>query len=59
MFAKCTIKRDVTVEELKELLMVMEEQETTDRIVNCSFHIVGNYATIDVDIDEDGNVTLV
>lgn len=51
-------KRELDADELREVLALMEYQDTTDKFVSTSIHIEGEYATIDVDIDEDGNVTL-
>lgn len=59
MFCNAYCKRKMTVEELRELLVLMENQETTDKYVSTSIHIDGYYATIDVEIDNDGNVELI
>lgn len=53
-----TINRNITTSELLELVSLMQNQETTDKYTNTSLHINGNHAEIEVDIDEDGNVTL-
>lgn len=53
-----TLTRPVTYEELKELCVLMEAQQTTDRHTDTGMFIDGDYAEIEVDIDEDGNVTL-
>lgn len=50
--------RTLDINELKEVLALMETQETGDRWVSTSLRINGEYAIIDVDIDEDGNVTV-
>lgn len=50
--------RTLSLEELQEIVVLMENQQTTDRDVSTSLHINGNYAVIDVVIDEDGNVFL-
>ena len=47
-----------TETESKEVLSLMENQETTDKYVSTSLNINGNNARIEVDIDEDGNVTV-
>lgn len=57
-FSTFYTKRELDTDELREVLSLMENQDTTDRYVSTSIHIEGEYATIDVDIDEDGNVTL-
>lgn len=59
MFANFYCRRKVTFEELKEVLALMENQETTDRYTNCSLHIDGNDALIEVKIDKLGNVELI
>ena len=50
--------RELNINELKEVLILMENQETTDKYVSTSLDINGNDAHIQVDIDEDGNVTV-
>ena len=50
--------RELNINELKEVLTLMENQETTDKYVSTSLDINGNDAHIQVDIDEDGNVTV-
>lgn len=50
--------REMDIDEIREVLHLMENQETNDRKTNTSISILGNYAKIDVEIDEDGNVTL-
>lgn len=57
-FTKFTTKRPLDINELKEVLSLMENQETTDKYVSTSLNINGNNARIEVDIDEDGNVTV-
>ena len=51
-------QRVLNINELREVLALMEQQESTDRYVNTVMHINGNYAEIDVGIDKDGNVTV-
>lgn len=51
--------REMDINELREVLLLMENQETTDVGKSTSIYIDGEYATIKVDIDELGNVTLV
>ena len=58
MFTTFTTKRPLNINELREVLTLMENQETTDRYVSTSLNINGNNACIEVDIDEDGNVTV-
>lgn len=48
----------MNINELREVLNLMENQETTDRYTDTVLHINGNDAEIDVKIDKDGNVTL-
>jgi hypothetical protein len=50
--------RELDINELKEVLVLMDEQETTDRLKNTSLEINGDFAKIEVDIDNDGNVTV-
>ncbi len=50
--------RSLDINELKEILSLMENQETTDKYVSTSLDINGDDAHILVDIDEDGNVTV-
>lgn len=58
MFATFYSRRKLSFEELQEVLQLMEVQETTDKYASTSLSIKGNYADIDVKIDEDGNVIL-
>lgn len=51
-------QRSLNINELREVLSLMEQQESTDKYVNTVMHINGNYADIDVIIDKDSNVTL-
>ena len=48
--------RALNIGELREVLTLMENQETTDKYTSTSIDINGNEAHIRVDIDEDGNV---
>lgn len=57
-FTTLTINKTIDIDELRELLTLMENQETTDRYTNCEMEIDGNNAKINVSIDNDGNVTL-
>ena len=50
--------RELNINELREVLDLMEQQETTDRFTSATMLIVGEHAAIDVDIDEHGNVTV-
>lgn len=58
MFCTAYCKRKMTIEELRELLRLMENQETTDRYVSTEMCIFGNNADIEVVIDSDGNVEM-
>lgn len=51
-------ERKLNINELREVLALMEQQESTDRYANTMMHINGNYANIDVGIDKDGNITV-
>ena len=59
MFTTFKSNRELTFEELQEVMVLMENQETTDRDISTLLEINGNFAKIVVDIDEDGNVTLI
>lgn len=59
MFTTFKSNRELTFEELQEVMVLMGNQETTDRDVSTLLEINGNFAKIVVDIDEDGNVTLI
>ena len=48
--------RTVNSDELREVMALVDNQETTDRYTNTSMHINGDYANIDVEIDEDGDI---
>ena len=49
-------KRMVDSNELREVMALVEHQETTDRYTNALMHINGDYANIDVEIDEYGDI---
>ena len=51
-------KRTVDSDELREVMALVEMQETTDRYTNTSMHINGDYANMDVEIDEYGDITV-
>ena len=53
-----TTKRPITTNEFRELMALMELQETSEKYVNTSFYINGKFAIIEVQFDEDGNITL-
>lgn len=59
MFVTFKCNRSMSIEELKEVLSLMENQETTDRYINTNLNIKGNDADIDVKIDEEGNIFLI
>lgn len=48
--------RTLNINELREIPLLMENQETTDKYTSTSIHIDGDYAVIDVKIDKYGNV---
>ena len=48
--------REVHTNELREVLLLAENQETTDKYIDTSLHIRGDYAEIKVDIDNGGNI---
>ena len=53
-----TFTRDVTFNELLEVRQLAEYQQTTDRYRDTTMHIDGNYASIDVEIDQFGDITV-
>lgn len=53
-----TLNGTFTTEELKEILALAENQETTDRYLSTKLHINGTNAVIDADIDSDGDITI-
>lgn len=53
-----TFNRDMTVNELLEVKTLAEHQETTDKYTNVSLVINGDYANIEVVIDEFGDITV-
>lgn len=48
----------LTLNQLKEIVTLAEHQETSDRYVNTGLSIKGEYYDIDVDIDADGDLTI-
>ncbi len=52
---KITFTRPVNTDELKEVLIFAENQETTDKETNTVINIDGEYAKITVEVDEDGD----
>lgn len=59
MFTNFYCKRKMSYEELKEVLALMENQETTDKFTDTEMQIDGDDAKINVKIDKEGNVTLI
>lgn len=59
MFTNFYCKRKMSYEELKEVLTLMENQETTDKFTDTEMQIDGDDAKINVKIDKEGNVTLI
>ena len=57
-FTTFKTSRELNIDELREVLTLMENQETTDKFTDASFMINGNDAKIEVEIDKDGNVTV-
>lgn len=53
-----TFNRDVTLNELLEVKQFVENQETTDKYTNTTIHINGNYAEVDVEVNEFGDVVV-
>ena len=50
--------RTVDSDELREVIVLVDNQETTDKYTNALMHINGDYANIDVEIDEYGDITV-
>lgn len=53
-----TFKREVTLSELKEIISFAENQATTDRYVSTSIHCSGDYADVDIEFNEYGDMTV-
>lgn len=53
-----TFNRDVTLNELLEVKQFVENQETTDKYTNTTMHINGNYAEVDIEVNEFGDVVV-
>ena len=53
-----TFNRDVTLNELLEVKQFVENQETTDKYTNTTMHINGNYAEVDIELNEFGDVVV-
>lgn len=51
-------KRPLTVEDLKKLLPIAEIQNTTDKDVNTHITLYGDYAELEMLIDDEGNITV-
>ena len=51
-----TFNRDITLNELLEVKQFVENQETTDKYTNTTMHINGNYAEVDIEVNEFGDV---
>ena len=55
-FTKFISNRQLDIDELREVLVLMENQETTDRFLSTKMEIDGDFAKIQVEIDEYGDV---
>lgn len=51
-------KTRLTTDEVREILALMDNQDTTDRYTDTAAHINGDYAEIDVSFDSERNVTI-
>ena len=58
MSVKFRSDQELTIDELREVLLFMEGQVTTDKFVDTKLTIDGDHAKISVSIDEDGNVVM-
>ena len=56
--AMIKFEREVNIYELTEALHFMETQETTDRYYDKKMLIDGDYAKLDIEVDEYGDVTV-
>lgn len=50
--------REVNTKELQEVLILAENQDTTDKYISTELDINGDFAHIHVTIDEFGNITV-
>lgn len=55
-FTTFKTNRELDINELREVLELMEIQETTDKYTSTEMDIDGDYSKISVKIDEFGNV---
>lgn len=53
-----TFKKALTLNELKELMIWAEDQETTDKILSNVIEVKGDHATLTLSFDNDGNITV-
>lgn len=58
IFTTFKSNRPLDIDELKEVMILMENQETTDRYTDTELSINGDFAEIEVSIDTDRNVTV-
>lgn len=52
------LMRDLSSAEMQEVMQLVKIQESNDRYENTKLSIDGNYAKIDVVIDELGDITV-
>lgn len=50
--------REVNTKELQEVLILAENQDTTDKYISTELDINGDFAHIQVTIDEFGDITV-
>lgn len=50
--------REVNTKELQEVLILAQNQDTTDKYISTELDINGDYAHIQVSIDEFGDITV-
>lgn len=50
--------REVNTKELQEVLILAQNQDTTEKYISTGININGDYANIQVSIDELGNITV-
>lgn len=55
---KIKINKELSLGELREIVLFMENQETSDKYTSTTIQINGDYAEIAVQVDEDGDAIL-
>ena len=50
--------RPINDREFKELEGIVENQKTNDKFINTTMRVNGDYAVLDLEFDEDGDITV-